>query len=486
MPHIFPRSGLALATLLASLALSASVTVQADNVPDYQQGAQWLEQRLNLVEAGQQARNLIFFLGDGMSITTLTAARIYQGQMRGGSGEENFLSFEQFPWSGLVKTYNTNQQTPDSAGTMSALMTGVKTRAGVISIGPGQELATCAGSQDHWQPTLLEIAAGNGLATGVVTTTRITHATPAATYSHSPDRDWENDAVLTAEARQNGCVDIARQLLEQGFVQGLDLAMGGGLANFTLASAGGQRQDEDLTQRYQQQYPQGQLLRSRDDLLNMNANTPILGLFASSHMDYGIDHDQQSAPQQPSLEDMTFAAIRVMQQKTLAQPQGYVLVIEGGRIDHAHHAGQATRALADTLEFADAISLADRLTNDNDTLIVVTADHSHTLTLAGYQKRGAPILGMATSQQQTYTTLGYANGPGAHHHANDEAMPTAHPDYHQAALGPLPDETHGSDDVAVHAKGPGSQWFHGQLEQNTLFHLMASALQLPATQEKQP
>ena len=78
------------------------------------------------------AKNIILFVGDGMSMTTVTAARIYAGQQEGQPGEEYNLSFERFPWTGLSKTYNTNQQTSDSAGTMTAMITGIKTKAGFI------------------------------------------------------------------------------------------------------------------------------------------------------------------------------------------------------------------------------------------------------------------------------------------------------------------------------------------------------------------
>src|SRR5690606_8874195 len=108
--------------------------------------------------------------------------------------EENRLAWETFPASALSKTYNTNSQTPDSAGTMSAIATGVKTRLGVVSIGPGAKRRDCAGALAAQMLTLWELAAGSGMATGVVTTTRVTDATPAATFSHSPERRWERDS----------------------------------------------------------------------------------------------------------------------------------------------------------------------------------------------------------------------------------------------------------------------------------------------------
>jgi len=490
--------------LLLGACLLASLcgTSQAQPTPDFQQGESWLANRLNMPAPATSARNLILFLGDGMSVTTLTAARIMEGQQQGMSGEENFLSFERFPYSALVKTYNTNQQTPDSAGTMSAIMTGVKTRAGMLSVGPEQLRATCNGSTANELTTLLEYASAQGMATGVVTSARITHATPAATYSHTSERDWEANTDLSDEAVQNGCEDIASQLISRGFGNGLDLAMGGGRRNFLLQQDGGKRNDQDLTKLFGQKYPQGQYLASRNDLFNMSAQTPILGLFSSSHMAYEYDRDDS----QPSLEEMTFAALQVLGQQTRGSDKGYVLIIEGARIDHAHHAGNAFRALTDTIEMAKAVDFADRMTNDNDTLIVVTADHSHTLSFAGYPDRGNNILGMVTNNGVTakaedgasYTTLGYANGMGASTLPPEQTTSStprqlgripwhdnincSHPNFYQAALGQRGSETHGSDDVALHAKGPGSQWFRGLLEQNSIFHLTSRALNLNTEQ----
>ncbi|WP_221800121.1 alkaline phosphatase [Oceanobacter mangrovi] len=493
---------------LGALAMTANLispAAFAADEPDYQQGQAWLAHQLNSQLPGQQARNLILFLGDGMSVTTLTAARILDGQQQGKTGEENFLSFERFPYSALVKTYNTNQQTPDSAGTMSAIMTGVKTRAGMIAVAPEQLRATCQGSDKQALTTLLEYASQQGMATGVVTTARITHATPAATYAHTSERDWEANSDLSEEAVNNGCHDIARQLIEEGFGNGLDVAMGGGRRNFQLEQQGGNRTDTDLVADFEKRYPQGQYLASRNDLLGMNANTPILGLFARSHMAYAHDRDDS----QPSLTEMTFAAIQVLQQQTRGQDKGYVLVVEGARIDHANHAGNAYRALTDTIEMAHAAEFADRLTDDSDTLIVVTADHSHTLSMAGYPGRGNSILGLVSNAGKLsrstdgapYTTLGYANGLGGNAvdpTSSDDAarkpgripwddeVDCGHPDFHQAALGLRSSETHGSDDVALHAKGPGSQWFRGLLEQHSIFHLTSRALQLSTRSPENP
>lgn len=159
-----------------------------------------------------KARNVILFLGDGMSLTTVAAARILDGQRKGGPGEENLLSWEQFPATAFSKTYNTDSQTPDSAGTMTAITTGVKSHMGAIGVSSGHR-SDCADSLNKGLLSWLQLADSAGMATGIVTTTRLTHATPAATYAHSPDRNWENDTDLPESARAAGCQDIAQQVL---------------------------------------------------------------------------------------------------------------------------------------------------------------------------------------------------------------------------------------------------------------------------------
>lgn len=169
-----------------------------------------------------RAKNVILFIGDGMGISTITAARIYDGQKRGETGEENQLSFERFPNVALVKTYNTNAQVPDSAGTATAMHSGVKTRIGVLGIGPEAEKGVCRDALAHPLPLLGEEVKKRGLALGIVTTTRITHATPASVYSRSADRDWESDVAIPADQQGQGCKDIALQLAETKF----DVALG--------------------------------------------------------------------------------------------------------------------------------------------------------------------------------------------------------------------------------------------------------------------
>ena len=141
---------------------------------------------------------MILFVGDGMGVSTLTAGRIYEGQKRGVDGESNNSAMDTFPFAALVKTYTHDAQVADSAPTAVAMTTGVKTRNDVIGVDQTVPVSDCAASQGHHVKTIFEMAEEAGRATGVVTTARITHATPAATYAHVPNRDWEDDKSLTA------------------------------------------------------------------------------------------------------------------------------------------------------------------------------------------------------------------------------------------------------------------------------------------------
>lgn len=421
----------------------------------------------------ERAKNVILFIGDGMGISTITAARIYEGQKRGEPGEENLLSFERFPQSALVKTYNTDSQVPDSAGTATAMNAGVKTRIGYIGVSQAAKRGDCRSGLANPLPLTAEAARDAGLQIGIVTTTRITHATPAAVYAHSVNRDWEDESDIPADQRGLGCKGIAAQLLDFPF----DVALGGGTGKFATAdlAAWDAREGNVIV----------------DSSQGMRAAPPgrLLGLFAPSHLTYMADRTAQSS--EPTLTDMTAAALDRLKENGGKGGQGYYLMVEGGRIDHAHHEGRAGYALEETVEFARAVQYALDHTNPAETLILVTADHSHVMTMAGYPKRGNPILGLvkgggedagdpdhlSTAQDgKPYTTLSYANGPGAVR--GERGVPETGLEARQQALVPTGSETHGGEDVALFATGPGSQDVHGVLEQNMIGKIVRKALQL--------
>jgi len=513
-PHFKLTRAMLLGLLLPASALSQTFyPAPAGETPEhwYTTGQAELQRALELEINTNRARNIILFIGDGMGVTTVTAARIFAGQMQGSSGEENFLSFEQFPATALAKTYNTNQQTADSAGTGTAFMSGIKTRAGVIGINQHSNRGDCASSLGQEIPSLMQQASAQGMATGFVTTTRVTHATPAATYAHTPERDWESDAELPAGAVQNGCKDIATQLIEYPHGQGINVAMGGGLQYFIPESAndpltnraGGRLDGRDLTQEWLQRYDHSAFVWNASQLqaLDTRNTRHLLGLFSRSHLNYAADRQDEDASE-PGLPLMTQTALEILQ----AREQGYFLMVEGGRIDHGHHAGNAYRALYDAVEFSQAVQTALDMTDPADTLIIVTADHSHTLTIAGYPTRGNPILGTVVTNnshghahdapdlaadQLPYTTLGYRDGRGFAENVGGDRryaepvntgrqdlreVDTTHPDFHQEALVPKSMEGHAGEDVAIYAKGPWSHLFHSTHEQHYIYHVMRHAL----------
>ncbi|WP_129793029.1 alkaline phosphatase [Sphingosinicella sp. CPCC 101087] len=440
-----------------------------------------------------RARNIILFIGDGMGVSTLTAARIHQGQRQGVDGESYVPAMDRLSHTALVKTYSHDAQVSDSAPTATAIMTGVKTRNGVIGVGPEVAENDCAASRRHTLPSLFGLAQSMGLATGIISTARITHATPAAAYAHTPQRDWEADGDVPEAARQQGCTDIARQMIEGEVGSRLDLVLGGGRANFLPTSAAdpeyrestGKRTDgRDLMADWRRRNPAGAFVWNQAGFAAVDlARTPrLLGLFEPDHMRFESDRPGDAAGE-PSLAEMTRTAITMLG----SRETGYVLLVEGGRIDHAHHAGNARRALEDTVALDAAVRTALEMTRREDTLILVTADHSHVFTISGYPERGNPILGLAgaggapfqAGDGKSYTTLGYANGPGAVVDAprTDPAeADTGALDYRQQALVPLGAETHAGEDVVARASGPMAHLVKGTIEQHTLFYLMREAL----------
>ena len=431
-------------------------------------------------------RSAILFIGDGMGVATVTAARILEGQRLGGPGEEHYLSFERFGNVALVKTYNTDAQVPDSAGTMSAIVTGVKTRAGVLGVGPGLERGDCAGTAAAALPTLAEEAEAAGMLTGIVTTTTVTHATPAALYAHVSERSWESDADLP-DGHDGACRDIARQFVEFPHGDGIDVTLGGGRGAFLpvdvadpeYPSRTGKRRDgRHLIDEWLAGGEGRQYVWNEELLGDVTAAGQLLGLFSRSNMAWEADRKEDTAGE-PSLAEMTRVAI----ERLSRGPKGFFLMVEGGRIDHAHHAGNAYRALEDTIALAAAVRTAVESTDPSATLILVTADHAHTLAISGYSDRGNPILGHATvagarltdARQRPYTTLSYANGPGFRSVELEDEDPLT-PDYRQAATLPLASETHGGQDVAAYATGPGAERLRGVMDQDALHRVLREAL----------
>jgi alkaline phosphatase len=501
----------AVVAMLLGSQFALSNVAQAENAQFWlNDGAASLNDSKKLVPNAKKAKNIILFVGDGMGISTVTGARIFEGQLKGIDGERNKLSFEEFPYVALSKTYSTNQQTSDSAPTMTAIISGVKTNDGIISL--NQSVARNEANPSVINAgkvtTILEQAEIAGKSTGVVSTARITHATPAATYAHISNRDWEGNANLSAAAATNGVKDIAAQLIDNfgtGKIgDGIDVVFGGGRSYFLpntvtdIEGTKGRRTDgRNLPQEYVSKFG-GVYIQDQNgfNALNPVTTNKVIGLFNPSHMEFEQDRANDIAGE-PSLADMTGKAIDILKKNQ----NGYFLMVEAGRIDHASHAGNAYRTFKDAVALSDAVREAASKVNLNETLIIVTADHSHTLTIGGYPKRGNPILGKVVEPGKTaptlaadgkpYTTVSFANGPGYHTNSPGEAVyneaiaagrvvdmsgvDTEDPDFHQEALVPLSSETHAGEEVAIYAIGPKSYLVHGVQEQSYIYQVMKDA-----------
>lgn len=462
----------------------------------------------------QHAKNVIFFVGDGMGVSTVTATRIYS------VGVDGLLAMDRFPYTAVSRTYTSDHFTPDSAGTISAMMTGVKANSGVMGYGSKTERGDFNNDGDGpklW--TLVELAKRAGLRAGVVSTARVTHATPAGGYSHVNERDLEEDIALQALP---GNPRYNKRLGE-----GLDIIMGGGRRYFVpkevLDEEGepGSRKDGlDLRQKFQSAGYRYVHNQSGFDALAPK-DLPVLALFESSHMEWEYDRPSDQG-KEPSLAEMTDKAIDLLSAGKGKKP-GYFLLVEGGRIDHAHHAGNAFRAITDTEAFDKAIEKALQKVDLRETLIIVTADHSHVFTMAGYPARppqelaykvkGAPrgyrsdgknifgvvrtldkksgkIVTARDSNNTPYTILGYHNGPG--YRATSERVDpdkdkfpgvdgkktkgAADPNYRQESALPLGSETHGGEEVVIYAWGPFAHLMHGTVKNTRIFELVSLAL----------
>jgi alkaline phosphatase len=450
-----------------------------------------------------RAKNVILFIGDGMGISTITAARIYAGQQKGVDGESFRLAMEKLPYSAFSKTYTHDSQVADSAPTATAMTTGVKSYNGTLGVTQSATIRDCASAKTNATNSLWEIAEDAGLATGVISTARFTHATPAAAYAKTTERDWEDDSDVSPAGKAAGCTDIASQFLAWGHGDGMDVVLAGGRAQFLPSTEadpeypnekGGRGDGRNLMDEWKAKGANRTAVidKAGFDAFNWNGPGQILGLFQPSHMQYEADRAKDGKGE-PSIADMTKAAITRLSHN----PKGYVLMVEGGRVDHALHASNASRALADTQALDEAVAAAVAMTDPKDTLIIVTADHSHTLIIQGYPQRGNPILGLAKENNELakgrdgkpYTTLSFANGPGSICKEQPDKkwlcdrqdltnVDTQALDFQQPSLTPLGSETHAGEDVAIYAGGPGANLFSGTVEQNEIFHVMAKALRL--------
>ncbi len=448
--------------------------------------------------SGKRAKHVIFFLGDGMGPVTTTATRLKYVK------EEGSLAMDRLPYTARIKTFSLDAQTTDSAPSMAAYMTGVKTRnevlamdGGTHAIAPGKDpvsgvnnaINNCpASGNGHASTTLLEMAIARGKSTGAVTTARLTHATPGATYAHICHRDAEYDIARQAVPGGDG--------FNPALGKGVDVLMGGISTYWRPYDPTTKRGRPDGRNLLGELQAQGYYVAN--DLNGLTAapavpGSRLIALFdfalTQGHMSYELDRDPTV---EPSLAQMTVKAIEILSKN----PKGFFLMVEGGRIDHALHGTNAARALADTKAFDDAIqSAVDQMRRIDpeldDTLIVATADHDHTMAFNGYGKRGTDILGLNVNYANdlpstdangvNYTTLVFGNGANrVDVRANlDQSVVTGNDYLQEVAIrrGAPGSETHGGGDVMLYATGSPkvARSFKGTIDNTRVFSLVRAA-----------
>ncbi|MBC7219801.1 MAG: alkaline phosphatase [Hadesarchaea archaeon] len=387
-----------------------------------------------------RAKNVILMIGDGMGIAQETMARIDKAGWNLPRYADTRLYMDGMDHTGFLRTFSANSFVTDSAPASTAMATGHKTNNGVI----GQDATAIPGLRDGRNlTTILELAEKAGLSTGLVTTTRITHATPAAFYAHVDNRDNESE--------------IAEQLLTSG----VEVALGGGLGYFiptdSISPLGGKGKRADGRNLLENATSMGYMFVYNGTAfreLDINATEKLLGLFENSHMEYELIRARSSDPD-PSLAEMTEKAISLLSKNQ----KGFFLMVEGGRIDHACHERSLENATMDTLAFDLAVGKAlDFARRNNDTLVIVTADHEcgglviQPENLESYEGGSVmPVFGSGTVEIRSPRC-----------------------DF----LVEMEEATHTGTDVTIRATGPGASSVYGLMDNTQVFSVVKEALGL--------
>jgi alkaline phosphatase len=462
----------------------------------------------------RRARNVILFIGDGLSVAHRTAARMLaKGMVEGRYGGE--LAIDDMPHMALVSTSGSDSIVTDSANSMSAYATGHKSCVNAMGV-------YCAHSKSGLAHPKVETIAelvkrrDAGMGIGVVTNTEIEDATPAGMVAHVRRRsDYDEIVRMFYEVKP-------------------DVMMGGGTGFFLpKADKAGKRKDEE---NYLEKFKAAGY-RHVTTATEMKAaaadkeTTRLLGLFHPGNLDGALDRmvlkkgTVPAWPDQPDLVDQTRAAIDVLSRK----PDGFVLMVESGLIDKYSHVLDWERAVYDTIMLDNAVAVAKAFAADrDDTLIIVVADHAHPVSVIGTyddERKGERLrdkLGVyADAKFPNYPKADEGGYPGSvdvsrrlafvfagfpDHCASGKPYlggpfkPTEEKDRQAVAnetyctpqatrmQGNLPftqpQGVHSADDVVLTAMGPGAELFRGRIDNTRVFRVMATALGLGVAESR--
>lgn len=459
------------------------------------------------------AKNVILFIGDGFSIAQRTAARMLSkgyedGKLRGK------LAMDDMPYMALLTTQGTDSIITDSANAAHAYTTGHKSCVNAL----GVYCSRARNSLDHPKvETITELAKRKGLAVGAVTNSEIEDATPASMVAHTRRRSDFNDIV------------------KMFYDSKIDVLMGGGSPNFLPMSTPGSKRkdDENYIEKFQQA---GYAFATTKTEMNAAAGdsrtTRMLGLYNTGNIDGALDlkflkkGTVSKFPNQPDVVEEMKAAIKILSRNK----KGFVLMVESARIDKYAHSMDPERSIYDAIMLDDAVKAAKdwAKANGNNTMILVTADHAHPVSIIGTVNDDAPGEEMR-NKIGTYEEAGFPNYPEPDAEGYPEQIDVSrrvrmvfgtYPDYYETfrpymdgenvpavknadgvvvanekykdvpgsvfRVGNLPNHgpraatqgVHSGDDVILTAMGPGASKVHGQMENSDLFRVMAEALAL--------
>uniref|UniRef100_A0A182M9R4 Alkaline phosphatase n=1 Tax=Anopheles culicifacies TaxID=139723 RepID=A0A182M9R4_9DIPT len=437
------------------------------------------------------AKNIMVFVGAGMSQTTVTAARFYNG------GDNETFAFERLKWSGNARTYCVDSRVPDSACAGTAFLTGVKSNFGTVAMDPTVRRSECTMDPAKKLASIAKWALEAGKAVGFATTSRVTSGSNAALYANSPDSDWENDAnVKAAGCNVDTVPDIAQQLIHGDIGKQFKVILGGGRKQFIPTSeqdtsgARGLRTDgKNLINEWQQskQGANATYITTVNQLASLDTSKIdyLLGLFDYDHLPFSSDIANDSDT--PALVRMVHYSLEMLQKPE--HTDGFLLFVEDGNIRRAHGQNKPRKAFDQVQHYANAFNMAKMMASETNTLFISMNDVGSTLSLSGYPDRASDPLdtpaGTSSADGLPYLGLSYATGPAHSAYYSPgtgrldpmvvlQGVPNVRERTCPAGV-PMADGVDGGEDATVYASGPWAFMLSGGYEQHFVAHTIAFA-----------
>ncbi|XP_050093778.1 membrane-bound alkaline phosphatase-like [Anopheles aquasalis] len=494
------RIGLATASLVLLLGCLSIATINAHEEHDahywkHMAHSLLFEKKDYTMQKINVAKNIMVFVGAGMSQATVTAARSYNG------GDNATLAFENLKWSGNARTYCVDSRVPDSACAGTAILTGIKSNFGTVATDPTVNRGDCTLDPAKKLASIAKWALEAGKAVGFATTSRVTSGSSAALYANSPDSRWENDADVSAAGCNVANVpDIAQQLIHGDIGKHFKVILGGGRKQFiptteTDSSGGrGLRTDgKNLVREWQQSRGTGganaTYITTASELGSLDTSKIdyLLGLFDYDHLPFSADFDGQQNVPTPRLVQMVHYSLEMLQKPE--HKEGFLLFVEDGNIRRAHQHNKARKALEQVRHYASAFNMAKMMGSEQNTLFISMNDIGSTLSLPGFPARNSDMVsasaGTSDADSLPYLGLSYATGPSYSSFYRTgqgrldpvsvvEGTTNAHERTCPASV-PMAEGVDGGEDATVYAAGPWAFMLSGGYEQHFIAHTIAFA-----------